>query len=163
MQQVTADTPASSIIAVPIQHVPWAKVIAENLINLQSRLGSPNILVITASNTSWMVISESTSSHGKGGTAGGKREPRPPPESRALADITGSIGSGSGMDARKDGGEAGNLGISQLTTVISEESDFAADQHQVIPTDKCFGLPIVPRQSGGFKLSYRDAVEITGF
>ena len=82
---------------------------------------------------------------------------------RALADITGSTGSGSGVATRKDGGEAGKLGISQLTAVISEESDFAADQHQVIPTDKCFGLPVVPRQSGGLKLNYRDAVEVTDF
>ena len=73
------------------------------------------------------MTSESTSSHGKGGTAGDKREPQPPPESSTLTDITGSTGSGSGMATRKDGGEAGNLGISQLTAVISKESDFAAD------------------------------------
>ena len=59
MQQVTADTPASSITAVPIQHILKAKVIAEDLINLQSRLGSPNTLVMAAS--------ESTSSHSTGG------------------------------------------------------------------------------------------------
>ena len=107
LQQVTVDTPASSITAVPIQHVPWAKVIAEDLINLQLRLGSPNTLVMAAS--------ESTSSCGRGGRSG-KREPRPPSESRALADITGSTGSGSGVAARKDGEEADNLelGISQL-------------------------------------------------
>ena len=34
MQQMAVNTPASSITAVPIQHVPWAKVIAEDLINL---------------------------------------------------------------------------------------------------------------------------------
>ena len=69
------------------------------------------------------------------------------------------------MAARKDGEEADNLKpeILQLAAIASEESDFAADQHQVIPTDKCFGLPIVPRQSGGFKLNYRDAVEVTDF
>ena len=38
-QQIIVDTPASSTTAVPIQHVPWAKVIAEDLINLQSRPG----------------------------------------------------------------------------------------------------------------------------
>ena len=68
MQQVTVDTPASSITAVPIQHVPQAKVIAEHL-NLQSRPGSPNTLVMAAS--------ESISSHGRGGRSA-KREPRPP-------------------------------------------------------------------------------------
>ena len=49
MQQVTVDTPASSITAVPIQHVLQAKVIAEDLINLQSKPGSPNTLVMIAS------------------------------------------------------------------------------------------------------------------
>ena len=108
MQQVTADTPASSITAVPIQHIPQAKVIAEDLIILQSRPGPPNTLVMAAS---------------------GKREPCPPPESRALADITGGLGSGSGVAARKDDEEPDNLkpGTSQLTAIISEESDFPAD------------------------------------
>ena len=77
MQHVTADTPASSITALSIQHVPWAKVIVEDLINPQSRLGSPNTLVMAAS--------ELTSSHGRGGRSG-NREPRPPSESRTLAD-----------------------------------------------------------------------------
>ena len=84
---------------------------------------------MAASNTGWMVTSELTSSHGKGGTASGKREPQPPPESRALADITGSTGSGNGVAARKDGKEADNSepGISHLTANVSEESDFAAN------------------------------------
>ena len=155
MQQVTADTPASSITAVPIQYVPWAKVIAEDLINLRLRLGSPNTLVMAAS--------ESTSSHGRGGRSG-KREPRPSLESRALTNITRSTGSGSGVAAGKDG-EEDNPGprISQLTAIASEESDFTADRHQMIPMDKCFGLPGIPRQSGGCKLNYRDAVEVTDF
>ena len=106
MQQVTADAPASSITAVPIQHVPWAKVIAKDLINLQSRPGSPNTLVMAAS--------ESISSHGRID----KREPWPPPESRALTDITGSTPNGSGVAAGKDSEEADSLepGVSQLTT-----------------------------------------------
>ena len=120
MQQVTVDTPASSTTAVPIQHVPWAKVIAENLINLQSRPGSPNTLVMAASKL--------TSSHSRGGRSC-KREPQPPPESRTLTDITGSTPSGSDVAARKDGEEADSLKlrILQLTAITSEESDFAAN------------------------------------
>ena len=156
MQQVTLDTPASSITAVPIQHIWWAKVIAKDLINLQLRLGSPNTLVMAAG--------ELTSSHGGGGRSG-KREPWPPQESRALTDITRSTPSGDGVAARKDGEEADNPKpeILWLTAITSEESDFVADQHQVIPMDNCFGLPVVPRQSGGFKLNYKDAVEVTNF
>ena len=33
----------------------------------------------------------------------------------------------------------------------------------MIPTDKCFGLPIVPRQSGGFELNYKDALKSLTF
>ena len=75
-----------------------------------------------------MAASESTSSCSGGGISD-KREPWPSSESRALTDITESTGSGSGVAARKDGEEADNLepGISQLTVIISEESDFAAD------------------------------------
>ena len=36
-QQMAVNTPASSITAVPIQHVPEAKAVTEDLINLQSR------------------------------------------------------------------------------------------------------------------------------
>ena len=110
MQQVTADTPASSFTVVSIQHIPWANVIAEDLINLHSRPGLPNTLVVAAG--------ESTSSHGTGGRSG-KREPQPPPESRVLTDITRSTGSVSGVAARKDGEEADNLepGIPQLTAI----------------------------------------------
>ena len=113
------DAPASSITAVPIQHTPWAKVIAEDLINLQSRPGSPNTLVMAAS--------ESINSRGRGGRSG-KREPQPPPESKALTDIIGSTPSGSGVAAGKDGKEAHSLepGVSQLAAIFSE-SDFAAD------------------------------------
>ena len=120
MQQVTADAPASSITAVPIQHILQAKVIAEDLINLQLRPGSPNTLVMTAS--------ELTSSHGRDDRSD-KREPWPPQELRALTNITRSTPSESGMAARKDGEEADSLepGISQLTAIISEESDFAAN------------------------------------
>ena len=68
-----------------------------------------------------MAASELTSGRGRGGRSG-KREQRPPPELRALTNITRSTGSGSGVAARKDGEEADNLepGVSQLTAIISE-------------------------------------------
>ena len=122
-QQIAVNTPASSITAVLIQHVPWAKVVAEDLINLQSRQGLPNALVMTASDTGMRVTSKLTSSHGKGKTAGSKNEPQPPSESRALTDITGSTGDGSGGAAGGNGEEPNNPkpGTSQLTLIISEE------------------------------------------
>ena len=152
-QQMAVNTLASSITAVPIQHVPWAKVVAEDLISLQSRWGSPNALVVAASDTGRRVTSQSTSSHGKGETTSEKNEPQPPLKSRALADITGSISGGSGGAARGESEEPHNLkqGTSQLTLIIPEESEFADDPHQVIPTEDCYGLPLIQRQCGGFK------------
>ena len=97
-------------------------------------------------------MSQSTSSHGKSVTASKKNEPQPPLESRALADITGSTGGGSGGAARGDSEEPHNPkpGTSQLTLIISEESKFAGNLHQVIPTKDCYGLLLIQRQCGGF-------------
>ena len=161
MQQMAVNTPASSITAVPIQHIPWAKVVAEDLINLQSRWGSPNAFVVAASDTGRRVMSQSTSSQGKGETTSEKNKPWPPLESRALVDITGSTGGGSGGAAGGDGEEPHNPKpwTSELTPIISEESEFADDPHQVIPTKDCYGLPLIQRQCGGFEHDYRSLEE----
>ena len=42
MQQMTANTLTSSMISIPIRTVPQAKVMADDLVNFQSRPGSPN-------------------------------------------------------------------------------------------------------------------------
>ena len=165
MQQMAVNTPSSSITAVPIQHVPRAMVVTEDLINLQSRWGLPNALVVAASDTGMRVMSQSTSSCGKGKTTSEKNEPQPPLESRALADSTGTTGGGSGKAARGDGEEPHNLkpGTSQLTLIISEENEFADNPHQVIPTKDCYGLPLIQKQCGGFKHDYWSLAEVEEF
>ena len=112
------------------------KVVTDDLINLQSRWGSPNALVVAASDTGRRVMCQFTSSCGKGETASKKNEPWSPLESRALADITGSTSGESGGAARGDGEEPHNPKpeTSQLTLIISEESEFADNPHQVITT-----------------------------
>ena len=45
MQQMTANTLTSSMISVPIRTVPWAKVMADDLVNFQLRPGSLNTLM----------------------------------------------------------------------------------------------------------------------
>ena len=96
-------------------------------------------MVLAASDTGQRVMSQSTSGCGKGETRSEKNEPQPPLESRALEDITGSTSGGSGRAARGDGEEPHNPkpGTSELTLIISEESEFADDLHQVIPTEDC--------------------------
>ena len=82
-----------------------------------------------------------------------------------MADITGSTSGGSGGAAGGDGEEPHNPkpGTSQLTPIISEESEFADDPHQVIPTEDCYGLPLIQRQCGGFKHDYWSPVEVENF
>ena len=45
MQQMTADMQTSSMMSVPIMTVPQAKVMVDDLVNFQSRPGSPNTLM----------------------------------------------------------------------------------------------------------------------
>ena len=45
VQQMTADVPTSSMISVPVRKVPQAKVMVDDLVNFQLRLGSPNTLM----------------------------------------------------------------------------------------------------------------------
>ena len=110
-------------------------------------------------------MSQSTSSHGKGKTTSKKNKPQPLLESWALADITGSTSGGSGGAAGGDGEEPYKLkpGTSQLTLIISEESEFADDPHQVIITEDCYGLPLIQRHCGGFKHEYRSLAEVEEF
>ena len=121
--------------------------------------------MVAASDTGWRVMSQSTSSHGKGETTSKKNELQPPLESRALANITGSTSGGSGGAARGDGEEPHNPKprTSQLALIISEESEFADDPHLVIPTEDCYGLPLIQRQCGGFECNYRNPAEVEEF
>ena len=82
-----------------------------------------------------------------------------------MADITGSTGGGSGGAALGDGEEPHNLkpGTSQLALIISEESEFADDLHKVIPTEDCYGLPLIQRQCGCFEHGYQSPAEVEEF
>ena len=42
---MTADVPTSSMMSIPVKTVPWAKVMVDDLVNFQLRLGSPNTLM----------------------------------------------------------------------------------------------------------------------
>ena len=45
MQQMTADVPTSSMMSIPVKTVLRVKVMVDDLINFQSRPGSPNTLM----------------------------------------------------------------------------------------------------------------------
>ena len=50
-----------------------------------------------------------------------------------------------------------------MTVAVSDESDFAPDIHQVIPSEPCYGLPLVAKDGGGSELNYSEAVEVQDF
>ena len=51
VQQMTADVPTSSMLSVPVKTVLGAKVMVDDLVNFQSRLGSPNTLMAATKGT----------------------------------------------------------------------------------------------------------------
>ena len=52
---------------------------------------------------------------------------------------------------------------SQVAVVISGEIDFAPDTHQMILSEPHYGPPLVAKDSGGFKLSYSETVQVQQF
>ena len=65
MQQLTADIPTSFMMAVPIKTVPLAKVIINDLVNFQSRLGSLNTLMAAIKGAGGMSSGAVESKHKK--------------------------------------------------------------------------------------------------
>ena len=67
--------------------------------------------------------------------------------------------------SRASGGEPSGEqhGTSWVTVVVSDESDFAPDIHQVIPPESCYGLPLIAKDGGGSKLNYSEVVKVQDF
>ena len=68
-------------------------------------------------------------------------------------EITGEVSKRKAENSRAGGGEPSGEqpGTLQVTVVVSKESDFAPDIHQVIPSEPCCGLPLVAKEGGGSK------------
>ena len=161
MQQMTADVPTTSMISVPVRTVPQAKVMVDDLVNFQSRPGSPNTLMAAIRGAGGKT--SGTDGTRKDKLRHSKKQPRPPDATRVLMEI--EVGkrkaetpmAGSGEPSREQ------LGTSQVTVVVLEESDFAPDIHQVIPLESCNGLPLVAKDGGGSELNYSEVVQVQDF
>ena len=46
---------------------------------------------------------------------------------------------------------------------VSAESDFAADIHQIIPSESCYSPPLHPNANGGLEMGYDGAVQVVDF
>ena len=150
------------MISVPIRTVPWAKVMADDLVNFQLRLGSPNILMAAIRGTSGKI--SGTDGTWKDELRHGKKQPQPPDATRVLMEITGEFSKRKAETSRAgDGGPSGEYpGASQVTVVVSDESDSAPDIHQAILSEPCYGLPLVAKDGGGSELNYSEVVKVQG-
>ena len=80
-------------------------------------------------------------------------------------EITGEVNKRKAETSRVSGGEPikEQPGTLQVTVVVLEESDFAPDIHQVIPSEPCYSLPLVAKDDGGSELSYSEVVQVQDF
>ena len=131
---------------------------AGDLVNFQSRPGSPNTLMGAIKG-----IGSKTS--GTGGTEKdearySKKQPQTLDATRVLMEITGKFDKRKAETSRDDGGESSGEQhrTSQVTVVVSDESDFAPDIHQVILLESCYGLPLIAKDGGGSELNCSQAV-----
>ena len=151
------------MISIPIRTVLQAKVMADDLVNFQSRLGSPNTLMVAIRGAG----GKTTGTDGtlKDESRHGKKQPQPLDATRALMEITGEVSKRKAETSRASGGgpSGEHLGTLQVTVVVLDESDFAPYIHQVIPLESCYGLPLVAKDGGGSELNYSEAVEVEDF
>ena len=155
---MTTDMPASSMMSVSIKTVPRAKVMVDDLVNFQSRPGSPNTLMAAIKGTGGKT--SGTDGTGKDESKHGKKQPRPQDATRVLMEITGEVGKRKAETSRV--GSRKQPGTLQVTVVVLEESDFTPVIHQVIPLEPCYGLPLVAKD-GGSELNYSEAVQVQHF
>ena len=80
-------------------------------------------------------------------------------------EITGEFDKRKAETSRAGGGESSGeqYRTSQVTVVVSDESDFAPDIHQVISSEPCYGLLLVAKDGGGSELNYSEAVKVQDF
>ena len=160
---MTADMPTSSMMSLSIKTVLRAKVMADDLVNFQSRLGSPNTLMAAIKGTGGKTSGIDGTK--KDELKHGKKQPRPPDATRVLMEITGKVGKRKAETSRAGSGEPSKEQpwTSQVTVVVLEESDFVPDIHQVIPLEPCCGLPLAAKDGRGSKLNYSEVVQVQHF
>ena len=80
-------------------------------------------------------------------------------------EITSEVGKRKAETSRASSGEPSReqLGTSQVTVVVLEESDFTPDIHQVILLEPCCSLPLVAKDGGGSELNYSEVVQVQDF
>ena len=94
-----------------------------------------------------------------------KRQPHPPDAAIALVEIPSEVGRRkTEFPMTSSSKPTGNQPkTSQVTVIVSGESDFASDTHQMIPSESCYGRPLAANASEGLKMAYEHAVQVQNF
>ena len=95
----------------------------DDLVNFQSRPGSPNTLMAAIKGAGGKT--SGTDGTEKDESKHGKKQPQPPDATRALMEITGEVSKRKAEPSRTGSGEPSGEqpGTSQVTVVVLEESD----------------------------------------
>ena len=157
-------TPAGLILTITVAILPPARVLAEDLMKVSLKEGSPNLLKVAVKCIGRKVTSESTSSPGTGHQSGSKDNTES--SSRPGASVTCP------STPDSNGGTAGSSGqgpnelkqvVAHLAMVVSDD-EFADDPDQIIPTEDIFTIPAIPREDlEGFDEGYFLPAEVTAF
>ena len=153
IQKLTTDTPTSTIMSVLIKAVPPAKVLIDDMVNFSLRLGLPNPLKVAAGGDKLPADSKQ------------KKLPHPPDETRVLMELPSDTSRRKPELLTADSSKpTESQQQAMLVTVhVSEESDFAAGIHQIIPSEPCYSPPLWPNADGGLEMGYDGAVQVVDF
>ena len=164
-QPLTPVTPAGSISTITVDILPPVRVLAEDLMKVTLREGSPNLLKVALKCIGRKATSESTSSRGAGNRSGSKDNPA----SFSWLGVSATCSSAPGSS----GGAAGSSSqgpnelkqeVTHLAMVVLDDDEFADDPHQIIPTEDVFTVPAIPRENlEGFDEGYLLPDEVTAF
>ena len=77
-------------------------------------------------------------------------------------EITGEFDKRKAETSRASSGESSGEQhqTSQVTVVVSDESDFTPDIHKVIPSEPFYSRPLIAKDGGGSELNYSEAVKV---
>ena len=133
IQQPATDAQTRAMMSVPITTVPPARVLVDDLLNFASRPGSSNPLKVAAGSDKLPADSKQ------------KKLPGPPDLSRVFTELPSDTRGRKPEPLAADSNPAENQPQALLVAVyISVESDFAADLHQMIPSEPCYSPPLRP-------------------
>ena len=141
------------MMSVPIKAVPPSKVLIDDMVNFSLRPGSPNPLKVAVEGDRLPADLKQ------------KKQPHPPDVTRVLTELPSNTGRRKPELLTADSSKlVENQPKASLVAVhVSAESDFAADVHQVIPSEPCYSPALWLSAGRDLKMGYDGAVQVVDF